>query len=513
MAQLEKNILKTIFIFMTMVFSFSGYTQVSGQVEIKKSDRIQIVNADRLIKKKNSTAQKFIGNVQLVHQDVILYCDSAFLFLDSNNLQAFGNVRILQGDSLSLIGDSLHYVGSLKLATMRGNVKMDDRDMHLETPSLKYNLKDSVGRYTEGAIITSKKNQNVLTSNVGLYYSNGQTLEFRDSVKLVNPQYEMTSDTLTYNTVTEKAFFSGETFIISDSNVIYTENGWYDTKNDRASFRKNSYIISDGQKLQGDSLYYDRNMGIGEVFRNMQITDTANNIIIRGHYGWHDEHLNRSLITDSLLLIQVFDDDSLFLHSDTALIVQDSLGNKNIHAFHHVKFFKKDMQGASDSLVFNQSDSTIKMYIYPVLWSEGNQLSADFISIKTDSSSIESMKLDQNAFLISEADTVGYNQIKGRIMDAYFSKNQLSKLDVFGNAQSVYYVGEEGKKMTGLNHTVCSNMTLKIKDNTVDRITFRDQPDAVLYPIHKINPKVKILQGFKWEAELRPEKIEDIYTW
>lgn len=508
-AQCKNRFIKILFT--TVVLAVNHWTVGQTNNSQAVNNRIQIVNADQLIKTKNSTAQKFIGSVELKHQEVKLYCDSAYLYLDSNSLDAYGKVRILQGDSLAMYGDTLHYNGNKKLATMMGSVFMTDRNLTLATSSMTYDLKDSVGHYSNGAIITSSDNPNVLTSKIGLYFVASQVIEFQDSVELKNPEYDMTSDTLTYHTDSATAIFSGPTFIKSDSNLIYTENGWYDTQNNLASFQENSYLLSDGQKLQGDSLFYDRNLGIGEVFQNMQITDTANTFIIQGNYGWHNEKLNESLITDSLLLIQIFDDDSLFLHADTARINIDSTSNRIIHAFHDVKFFKKDLQGIADSMLITQGDATINMYKKPVLWSEENQLFADFISIKSDSNSIKSMILDQNAFLISIADTFGYNQIKGRLMNAYFSDQKLKRLEVVGNAQSVYYVGEEGKTPIGMNHAVCSNMTLLVSDNKVDQITFRDQPDAVLYPMDDINPKLRILTDFRWEEKLRPKKVKDIF--
>ncbi|MAR65992.1 MAG: organic solvent tolerance protein OstA [Crocinitomicaceae bacterium] len=487
-------------------FSFSQNTN-----EQIKSNRIQIVNAERLIKSKNSSAQKFIGNVELKHQEVKLFCDSAFLYLDSNSLDAFGKVKILQGDSLAMYGDTLHYSGNSKLATMQGNVNLTDRNLSLSTTSMTYNLRDSVGHYTSGATITSTENSNVLTSKIGLYFVGSQVFEFQDSVELSNPEYTMTSDTLTYQTATETAIFSGPTFIRADSNLIYTENGWYDTKNNLASFQENSYLEADGQVLTGDSLFYDRNLGFGEVFNNMQIRDTANTFVIQGNYGWHNEKQEQSLITDSLLLIQIFENDSLFLHADTAVINIDSTDGKIIQAFHDVKFFKSDLQGAADSMLITQSNSTINMYENPILWSDENQLFADFISIKSDSNTIRSMLLDNNAFLISVADTFGFNQVKGRIMNAYFSNQKLKRLEVVGNAQSVYYVGEEEKTPIGMNHAVCSNMTLVIDENKVDQITFREKPEAVLYPMDDINPKIRLLVGFRWEEDLRPKQLTDIF--
>ena len=508
-AQFKNQFKNILFTMVVVALSNWAVGQINNSQTVR--NRIQIVNADQLVKTRNSTAQKFIGGVELKHQEVKLYCDSAYLYLDSNSLDAYGKVRILQGDSLAMYGDTLHYNGNKKLATMMGNVFMTDRNLTLATSSMTYDLRDSIGHYSNGATITSSDNPNVLTSKIGLYFVDSQIIEFQDSVELNNPEYTMTSDTLTYHTNSGTAFFSGPTFIRSDSNLIYTENGWYDTQNDLASFLENSYLLSDGQKLQGDSLFYDRNLGIGEVFHNMQITDTANTFIIQGNYGWHNEKLNESLITDSLLLIQIFDDDSLFLHADTAIINLDSTNRKVIHAFHDVKFYKKDLQGVADSMLITQVDGTINMYKEPVLWSEENQLFADFISIKSDSNSIKSMVLDNNAFLISIVDTFGYNQIKGRLMNAYFSNQKLRSLEVVGNAQSVYYVGEEGKTPVGMNHAVCSNMTLMVHDNKVDQITFRDQPDAVLYPMDDINPKLRLLTGFRWEEKLRPKKVKDIF--
>jgi len=502
------NVVVVAIAFLCLITLFSNYC--NAQVGAG-SNRIQIVNADELIKKKNSTAQKFIGHVELKHQEVRLFCDSTYLYLDSNSLDAFGRVKILQGDSIAMFGDSLHYSGNLKEAIMNGNVRLSDRDLVLTTSSMTYDLNDSLGKYTNGATITSTQNANILTSKIGLYFSKSQMLEFRDSVELFNPEYTMTCDTLSYSTLTEIAYFSGPTFIESDSNLIYTENGWYDTKINQTALQENSYIISDGQKLSGDSLFYDRKTGVGEVFNNMQIADTSNSFIIKGNYGWHNEQLKKSLITDSLLLIQIFENDSLFLHGDTALIVEDSAGNQNIHVFHQVKFFKSDFQGVADSIIFNQEVETIDMFYMPILWSEENQLFADFISIKTNANSIESMLLDENTFLISEADTFGYNQVKGRQMNAFFENQKLKRLEVSGNAQSVYYVGEEGKVPIGMNHAVCSNMTLRVIENKVDEITFREEPEATLYPMHSINPKLKILENFRWEEQKRPKKLSDVY--
>lgn len=505
------NGLKRIGLILLLIGSWaSGWSQ--GMAELSDSNRIQIIHADYVeYDREFSNAQRFVGNVKMSHRGALLHCDSAYLFLDSNSVRAYNNVKIFKGDSLSLFGDTLNYTGNNQLADIRGNVRFNDRDISLNTTHLAYDLGTETGTYTHLATITSTKNQNTLTSKRGWYFSNFDTFQFSDSVVLQNPKYKMTSDTLVYNNGTERAFFHGPTLITAKDNEIYCENGWYDTQTDQASFAEHAYIISDGRKLKGDSLYYDRNKGLGEVFGNLEITDTVSNIIVFGQYGWHDENAKKTLVTDSLMLVQIMDNDSLYLHSDTVFVENDSLDKRLIKAYRKVRFYKSDMQGVCDSLLFDERDSTIKMYYEPVLWNEGNQLTSDFIWMKMDSGQIDQLFMDDNAFVISEADTIGYNQMKGRNMVADFEANKIKSMHIIGNAESIYYIAEEGKPPVGMNTAKCSNITIYVNDNKIENIHFVEQPDAILYPMNQVTPDNSIIEGFHWRSAERPLTPLDIF--
>ena len=178
----------------------------------------------------------------------------------------------------------------------------------------------------------------------------------------------METDTLQYYTLSEQAFFYGPTLIKSKEDVIYCENGWYDTTHDLAQFEKNAYLWSDGQQLLGDSMYYDRNKAIGEAFGNVVVKDTVNDFSIKGDYGKYFELINKSFVTGNALYQQFLENDTLHLHGDTLYSVPDTLERKQILAFPNVKFYKKDLQGACDSLAFNEGDSLLEMFINPVIW-------------------------------------------------------------------------------------------------------------------------------------------------
>jgi lipopolysaccharide export system protein LptA len=380
---------------------------------------------------------------------------------------------------------------------------------------MNYDLNTNIASYFNHGKIISTKNKNILDSNKGYYFANTEILNFKDSVVLVNPQYTIYTDTLQYNTIPEIAYFFGATKIIAKKNMIYCENGWYDTKKDLSQFRKNAYVISKQTKLRGDSITYNREKGVGEVFKNVIITDTVNDFLINSDYAKHTEFGDRSFVTGNAEIIQIENKDSLFLHGDTLYTYTDTAARNVIMAYHKVKFFKTDLQGSCDSLSWTKVDSTLRMFVKPVLWSGGNQITGDSISIKSNTSGIEKLYIVNSAFIASEADSGAYNQIKGKNMTGVFSNNKLYKIFVNGNGQTVYFAKEEKKGTSGdvgLNKADCSNIVVDIKENKITRITFLTSPTGTMIPSQDIKEEEKLLKGFQWLIQKRPLRKEDIFN-
>jgi lipopolysaccharide assembly outer membrane protein LptD (OstA) len=232
-----------------LALSFAGillYAQEEKKIEILNSEYMEY---DARV---GTGVVKYVGEVAFQQQNMLLSCDSAWYFARENNVHAYGNVHIIQGDTLNLYGDELRYFGNDKFAEMRHNVTLIDKETTLTTDYLDFDLENNVGYYERhGHIING---ENTLDSRAGYYYSQTKSLNFRDSVVIVNPEYTIYADTLKYHTVSEIAYFLGPTRIISPENSIYCENGWYDTQKNISQFNKNAYLESDGQYLRGDSL-------------------------------------------------------------------------------------------------------------------------------------------------------------------------------------------------------------------------------------------------------------------
>jgi lipopolysaccharide export system protein LptA len=481
----------------------------------QKTTNIRLIYADNLKPAiyNGVKVMRLTGKVLFKHNKTKLTSDSAFLYEEENSLDAFGHVYINDNDSIHIYGDSLHYDGNSRIAELHGDVILKDRQMTLTTNHMIYDMNTKIAHYYDGGIIINE--DNILESTYGYYYSRSQELYFQKSVVLTNPQYVMRSDTLNYHVASKVSYFYGPTWIVSDENSIYCENGWYDTQKDISQYKQNATLYSKSQSLTGDSLYYDRINGFGQGFHNVKLIDTAKNVILQGNYIEYYEHGGASLITDSTMAIMISDEgDSLFLHSDTLIVNFDTAQNaKELLSFHHTKFFRDDLQGKCDSLVYLFQDSIIQMFFQPILWANKSQLSGNFIHLSIKNGGIDRMYIDTNAFAHSLDTLDNFNQVSGRNMIVFFRKNSVYKTDVIGNSQTVYFVRNEAKELVGVNLSTSSDLRVIIDSTGISDIIYLHKPDASLNPIEKLSRRALFLKGFHNYEALRPKTKLEIFNW
>lgn len=475
--------------------------------------KIEILNAEYMEYDKSvgSGVVKYVGDVAFRQENMLLYCDSAWFFSEENIVLAYDNVHIIQGDTLHLYGDRLKYSGNNKIAEIRRNVTLIDNETILTTDHLDFDMEMNAGYYENNGHIVN--GDNILDSRRGYYYTRSKTLNFIDSVVIVTPDCTIYADTLEYNTVSEVAYFLGPTHIISPDNYIYCENGWYDTRNNISQFNENAYLESGGQYLSGDSLYYERDLGMGVAFDNVELYDSAGQVILRGNYAVYYEEPEYALLTDSALMIQISDGDSMFVHADTLNFVTDSTAeHKIVRAYYRVKIFSADMQGKCDSLSYIEQDSVFMLSGEPVIWSKSYQLTATKIDVHLAYGEPDYIELSNSAFITSQNDSIRFTQIKGRDMKGYFANEELSHIDVKGNGQTIYFAREDGQ-LIGVNKAESSNLTIFFDEGELDRINMIASPTATLYPPGELLKEELYLSGFIWLIQHRPEKMQDIFDW
>lgn len=481
----------------------------------KRKRRVDVKQAETgYIERDSKTGKdwhRLIGNVILLHNEITMKCDSAHFFPENNQVLAFSNIHIEQGDTLDIYGDYLFYDGMTENALLTGNVELVDKETRLFTNKATYDVKNEVAQYTDSGRIINGDNR--LTSKKGIYYVAQALFHFKDSVKIVNPEYVMTADTMDYNTDTGTAFFTGPSELKGDSIYLYCEKGWYDTRNDLTRISKNALIDNRQQLITGDSLFYDDQLGYGESFGNMRIIDTTNKVIISGNYAWYYKNPERFMVTDSAMFTQIAQ-DSLFLHADTisSVTVGDTSATayRLMRAWYGCRIFSKNLQSKCDSLSYSFQDSVIRFYDHPVIWSEENQLTSDSMALFTKNRQADHLELYNSAFITSQVDPLRFNQIKGRNLTGYFRENELYKINVEGNGESIYYL-VDGEEIAGVNIAQCARIEVIIEKGKIKEIFQFQSPEGIINPPSTSPRTDKKLDGFNWFDDLRPKNISDIF--
>lgn len=482
------------------VFSLA---QTKKQVNIEQADFLEF--NERII----ANAQRLIGNVIITHENIRMWCDSAYSYTDTNMVDAFGHVHILKDDTLHLYSDFLNYNGDAKWAIAIGNVRLINKTTTLTTDSLEFDMDRNVGYYDDyGTVVDSSS---TLYSKIGEYYANENKAYFKTEVEVLSDNYTLTSDTLIYDTKTRVISIVGPTNIRDEENNIYAERGFYNSDSGDVELYRNPEVLGKEQKINADSIFYNKTTGDGRAIGNARIEDFKNRMIVKANRVVYNDQTEISMATDSAHFLLYSEKDTLFLHADTLKSVPDTIPEeKLVMAYFDVQFFREDMQGKCDSMVYWSMDSTIQFFHDPVIWSDNNQMTADYIEMVTQTTAPDLVRMEQNAFIVAMEDSGMYNQIKGRNMLGYIRDNELYKIDVDGNGQSVYYARDD-EGIIGLNKAQSSSIVIHLDSSKVSRIVFIKSPDGQLLPLINIPDEDKELPGFQWYDAIRPKRMEDIF--
>ena len=468
-------------------------------------------------------AQILRGNVIFRHDSALMYCDSAYFFDKENSLHAFSNVRFVQGDSLTGYGDALYYDGNTKIARMRRHVRLIHYSTVLTTDSLNYDRNRNLAYYfTGGKIVDSL---NTLTSVWGQYYPPTKQAVFRRDVNLVNPNFTLSADTLKYNTESHIADIVGPTTIVYEKQTtILSTSGKYNTENEQSLlFERSRVIHEDGKQMTGDTIFYDKRIGFGRVWGNFEMKDTVQQATLYGNYGEMYEEDGRGYATDSALMVDWSDpEDYSYIHADS-LFTEDihySVGDsanardttyRQVRAHYNVRTYRTDMQTVCDSMVYNNRDSIMTLYKNPVCWNQQSQISADVIDVYMKDGVVDHAHGTGAALVVRQETPDYFDQLSGKEMTAYIVDGVLRRVDVSGNAETIFYPQEDNGSWFGMNRTKSSYVNIFFTEEHVDHALFTTETTGTIYPLNQIPTGTDRLSSFFWATAERPLKPGDVF--
>lgn len=484
----------------------------------KGDERIYLIHADNLRHNQfaHPDAQMASGNVEFLHNGMRMYCDSAVYYQTTNSFEAFGHVKMLQGDTLSLVGEYLFYDGEVQMAQIRRNVVMKHRKSVLTTDSLNYDRLYDVGYFFDGGKLVDGSNE--LTSDWGEYYLSQKKSTFNYNVRLVNPKFELTSDTLHYDLATKWADVRGPSNVVSGESRIYTENGLYNTNTQRARLYDRPQLFNKGRRMSGDSLHYDKANGVATFFRNIYYEDTQSKNILTGNYCRYNEQTGEALATDSALAKDYSNgQDTLFVHADSLRLYSYNLKTDSVyrvlHGYFHVRAFRSDVQAVCDSLVFNSMERRLTLFRDPIVWSDHRQVVGEEISVFTNDSTIDSVYVERQALLVERLDSLHYNQVGGQLMKSYFVDGEMRENHVNGNVRIIYYPLEKDSLILYQNYTEAPKMRTYLQKRKLKRVWAGPEPTGCTYPIGAAPREHCFLESFAWFDYIRPRDKHDLFEW
>ncbi|MCV2486939.1 OstA-like protein [Flavobacterium sp. SH_e] len=452
------------------------------------------------------------GNVKVNHDGVVLTCNKAYFFQKENYLKAFGNVQLVQGDTLFLNSKYAEYSGNEKKAFATGNAVLTSPDATLQTDTINFDRNIQEAFYnTKGTIINK---DNTLVSKSGRYFVKEKKFQFLTEVTITNPKYVIKSNHLDYYSNSGHTYLLGPSTITSKANYIYTEKGFYDTKKNLAHFLRRSYIKYDDRLIEGDSLYYDRNVEFASATRNVKITDSINKGIVKGHYAELYKLKDSMFVTKRAVAINLVENDSVYIHGQK-LMVTGKEGERILRAFKNVRFYKTDMSGKCDSIHSDSKTALTKLIGNPILWNGDSQITGDIMHLIGDNKTrkIDSLKVLNNTFVLSK-DTLGtgFNQVKGLNLFGKFRDGKLHDVDVIKNTEVIYYMRNDTNELIGINKNVSSKINMILENNAIETITFYNKVDGDIYPEDELPENARKLRGMNWRGDERIKSKDDIFT-
>ena len=493
----------------------SALVPVKKGAKRQKGERIVLDHADRLHYDimKNPNANILNGNVQFTHGNIKLFCDSAYYYKASNSFEAFSNVRMVQGDTLSLTADYLKYDGDAQIAQARKNVHLRHRGTLLITDSLNYDKLYNLGYFFDGGKLHDGKN--VLVSDWGEYSPQTREAVFNYHVKLTNERFTLTSDTLHYNTLTKVTHIVGPSNINSGGNRIYTERGYYDTAKDYAELFDRSVVINGKSTMTGDSMFYDKKNGNMHAYGNIIYNDKGSKNLLTGDYCEYSDTTGYAMATKNAVVRDYSSPDTLYMHADTFKIFTYNIRTDSVyrlvHGYHKARAFRTDVQSVCDSLKYDSKNKKMTMYGNPIVWNNNQQLLGEEIQVFMDTT-IDSVHVMRQALLAQQLDSACYNQVAGREMFAYFNGGKLAWSKVLGNVDVAYFPYDSDSIMIGLNRMQTSELRMYMKDRKMSRI-WSAPANGTMYPL-KLAPEEQLfLKNFAWFDYIRPKNKDDIFVW
>ncbi|MEL6651870.1 MAG: OstA-like protein, partial [Bacteroidota bacterium] len=498
-----------------------------NHVKVVMQDGV-ILSGDKLTYEGDEKIAKVRDKVKLVDGDMTLTTDR-ITYYRNEKYGYYDGGGTLKDQENTLTSQYGYYYSAEDMAYFKNAVRLENPDYVLETDTLGYNTDTEEAFFLTYTTIVSEDGD--IETTRGRYDTKNEYIFLYERSTVRDSTYTLIADTLIYADSIDLGRAWSNVVIEQDTSLtILGEYGEFKRKEERSYITEDAIAIQtmneDTLYMLADTLFYYKEKqlippaGYEPPDTNSSVSTLPDSISgdsigmsvevdsIASDNSRSDSILVRTplALPDSLAMVEQMRKDSLSLMGPPPM---DTLEVTIFRAHHEVSFFMNDMQGKADSLVYFFDDSTIYLFDDPVLWSDANQLTGDTIIVWMRNDQVDSMWVGSDGFLVSEEDTVGYNQIKGKELRVKFKNNELRRMHVIGNSESIYFARDDADTVnvsyTGMNKALSQEMMMYFADNEPVKIVFLAKPEGTFFPFYEVAGKANQLDGMQWRIEEKPE--------
>lgn len=517
-----------------------------------RPDRFYLEKADILYADDRDTTdrQTVSGNVVFRRMGMTLYCDSAFYFPSTQSLEAFGNVRMLQGDTIKATSDYADYDGESQMAQLMSFTpgkpvylehisRGDGTRKELTTEILNYDLVSQEASYVYGGTMLNRSLRtsavDTLTSIVGTYNTGTKIAEVSENVYLRNRTSRLRTSRLIYHSDTQMVDLTERATIVSGADSILTDRGNYDSASGNALLSSRSMIAhrdSAGNvtTLEGDSIHYDNLTRESRAYmftdtlkhaRPMVLTDTARKAILIGGFGYYNDS-TRFAYAERYPLLKEYSnpEDTIFLRADRVELFTINRGAPELpegmsadsipgytgpeyhmaKAFNRARFFRSDVQGISDSITFVSLDSTLYLNRKPIVWSGNRMISGPEIIVHFNDSAPEWARLPRKGLVVEAVEEGFYNQIRAGNLHALFEDKDMRHLDAHTDVQTIFLPMEKDSTYNKLVNAQGDTLAVDLNQRKIQKVKLwsrhGSQVDGQVTPLFVVTKQQYYLPEF-----------------
>ena len=498
---------------------------------------------------KTKVASYYTG-ATLTNQQTFLTSKRGSYFVNLDQAY-FRDSVFVKDPEFTMHADSLKFNTKTQVTTFVGptRIKQKERDVYCEAGY--YDIANKKARFERNAQYEEEDKR--AKADIIIYDGQNDLITLEGNAEVKESERFASGNKIIYNEKTGNAEILGNAkYKDAERDVVGTDL-FYNDKTNTIKTKGRSTIKEEDQVLVADNIDYDDESGFGYASGNVLWIDTASNVVIicdSADYNKESNYIKAYGNTRPLMKTEV-DGDTLYITAeqlvsaqnlryptltikDSILIGKDTTGSgldqyaystknvidssaiadtsQQVNAFKDVRIFKSDMQAVCDSLVYNDLDSMFYFYDNPIIWKDTSQFSADTIQVYLVNDKIDKIDLIQKGLILNTEDEVLFNQVKGKEITAFFIENELRRMKVEGNAESLYYAKDEEDAYIGVNKSICSEILVLFGSNEVEHIKFYTEAKAKMTPMGKADHVGMRLEGFNWNPTLKPKEVNDLFN-